>query len=153
MKLKAIVAPIALLVTIILLGWNYQTKQDSKPEFFSKNNMAIAGYDVVAFFTEGKPVLGNEQISLKYKGANWFFANNDNLAKFKANPERYLPQYGGYCAFGMSKGYKAPVEVDTWTIDNGKLYFNYNMKVKQSWVKNQQEFIQKADENWKNFKH
>lgn len=153
MKLKAIVAPIALLVTVILLSWSYQTKQDSKPEFFSKNNMAIAGYDVVAFFTEGKPVLGNEQISLKYKSANWFFANNDNLAKFKANPELYLPQYGGYCAFGMSKGYKAPIEVDTWTIDNGKLYFNYNMKVKQSWVKNQQEFIQKADENWKNFKH
>jgi hypothetical protein len=70
------------------------------------------------------------------------------LEAFKANPEKYAPQYGGFCAYGTSEGHKAPTQPDAWTIVNDKLYFNYNKDVKVLWNKNQSERIKKADENW-----
>jgi hypothetical protein len=70
------------------------------------------------------------------------------MEDFKANPEKFAPQYGGYCAYGMSKGYKAPTDPQAWTIAGDKLYLNYNKDVQQTWSKSQQEFIEKADKNW-----
>lgn len=119
-----------------------------KAEFFSPEGKAIKGFDVVAFYKDSMAVKGASSYTYQWKGANWFFANKQNMELFMAMPEKYAPQYGGYCAYGTAGGYKAPTETDTWTIVNGKLYFNYNKKVKESWNKNQATLIQKADTNW-----
>jgi YHS domain-containing protein len=117
-------------------------------EVFAPGGKAIKGYDAVAFFKQRKPVMGADSLSYDWKGAHWLFSSAENRDAFKKAPEHYAPQYGGYCAYGAAEGHKAPTQTDTWTILNDKLYFNYNSSVKQSWVKNQQALIEKADQNW-----
>ncbi|WDZ99466.1 YHS domain-containing (seleno)protein [Mucilaginibacter sp. SJ] len=117
-------------------------------EIFAPGGKAIKGYDPVAFFKESKPVKGSEKFQYKWKEATWFFSGNENLEAFKADPEKYAPQYGGYCAYGTSQGHKAPTQTDTWTVLNDKLYFNYNDKVKELWTKDQANLIKTADEKW-----
>lgn len=109
---------------------------------------AIQGYDPVAYFTQSKPVEGDSQYQYEWNGAKWRFANDENLQAFKANPEQYAPQYGGYCAWAVSQGYTAKVDPEAWTIDNGKLYLNYNRSVRDKWLKDTQGNIAKADRNW-----
>jgi len=115
---------------------------------FTKGDKAIRGYDPVAYFTENKPVRGVEKLVFNWNNSNWYFSSQQNLDLFKANPEKYAPQYGGYCAYGLSNGYKAPTEADAWTIENGKLYLNYNKEVREMWSKEKKERIEKADKNW-----
>lgn len=124
-----------------------------EPEIYQKNGLAIAGYDAVAFFTESKPTRGLGAHSFLWKGATWTFSSDSNLAKFRDDPQKYAPQYGGYCAYGMSNGYKAPTQAETWTIIDSKLYFNYNKQVKETWSKDPSGYIRKADVNWGNTKH
>jgi YHS domain-containing protein len=119
-----------------------------KSAVFAPNGKAIKGYDPVAFFTQSKPVMGKDSLAYNWQGANWMFASRSNMEMFKADPDKYAPQYGGYCAYGTSQGHKAPTETDTWTVIDGKLYFNYNNKVKQTWVKDQPGFIKQADQQW-----
>ncbi|NHA05132.1 YHS domain protein [Mucilaginibacter sp. HC2] len=119
-----------------------------KSEIFAPGGKAIKGYDPVAFFTESKPVKGSDSLSYQWKDATWLFASRKNLEVFKSDPDKYAPQYGGYCAYGLSQGHKAPTQTDTWTVVNDKLYFNYNSKVKELWVKDQQSLIKTADEKW-----
>lgn len=119
-----------------------------KSETFVQSGDAIRGYDPVAYFTESKPVKGNEKLVYKWNNANWHFSSQENLDLFKASPEKYAPQYGGYCAYGLSNGYKAPTDADAWTIDNGKLYLNYNKEVRDMWNKERKERIEKANKNW-----
>jgi len=123
-----------------------------KKEIFSPEGKAIKGYDPVAFFREKKAVKGREELSYTWKDAQWLFSSKENLDSFKANPEHYAPQYGGYCAYGTAQGHKAPTETDTWTIVDDKLYFNYNSKVRESWIKDTKGFIEKADKEWVNIK-
>ena len=117
-------------------------------EVFVKGGDAIQGYDPVAYFTQATPVKGNKEFTYLWKDANWSFANKENLAAFKADPEKFAPQFGGYCAYGMMEGHKAPTQPDAWTIVDGKLYLNYNKNVRELWSKNQPEYIRKAIENW-----
>jgi YHS domain-containing protein len=119
-----------------------------KSEIFVSGGKAIKGYDPVAFFKQSKPVKGVDSLSYSWKDATWLFASREDLEAFKANPEKYAPQYGGYCAYGASEGHKAPTQTDTWTVANGKLYFNYNLKVKEMWTKDQPKLIQVADQKW-----
>jgi YHS domain-containing protein len=117
-------------------------------EIFAPQGIAIGGYDAVAFFTQSRPVKGTEEFSLQYKNAKWLFASKENLNEFTKSPKKYAPQYGGYCAYGTAQGHKASTEAETWTILNGKLYFNYNQQVKKTWSKDMQHFIEIADQNW-----
>lgn len=119
-----------------------------RSEVFIKSGTAIQGYDAVAYFKEGKAVIGNEQFSFKWNDASWNFANQQNLDSFKLNPVRFAPQYGGYCAYGMSEGHKAPTDPNAFTIVNDKLYLNYNPTVNELWNKNQAKRIEDADKNW-----
>lgn len=122
-------------------------------EIFGKENAAINGYDVVAYFKEEKPVKGKTEFTVMYKGVNWLFSTKTNAELFKATPGKYEPQYGGYCAFGCSRGYKAKTDPDAWTIVDGKLYLNYNTDVRDTWNKDQQGYIKKADANWITIKY
>lgn len=126
--------------------------QAQKAEIFSTEDKAIKGYDVVAFFKDSAAVQGSEIFSYQWKGTTWLFSTKTNRDAFVDNPEKYEPQYGGYCAYGTADGHKAPTETNTWTVVNGKLYFNYNNKVKEYWNKNQPALIQKADTLWPTIK-
>lgn len=136
------------IIFAILLLTVYGTIHAQRAEIFSTDGKAIKGYDPVAFFNEGKAVVGNDTLAYSYKDAKWFFSSSKNREAFKANPDQYMPQYGGYCAYGTADGHKAPTETDTWTIVDGKLYFNYNQKVKGLWTKDQPRLIQKANTQW-----
>jgi YHS domain-containing protein len=119
-----------------------------KEEVFVSNSQAIHGYDPVAYFKENKPVKGNDQFSFQWKNAKWLFSSKENMNAFSQDPEKYAPQYGGYCAYGMSEGHKAPTDPNAWTIVEGKLYLNYSPKVKEMWIKNPSARIEMADKNW-----
>ncbi|HMB71717.1 MAG TPA: YHS domain-containing (seleno)protein, partial [bacterium] len=86
------------------------------------SGIALGGYDPVAFFTGGKPVHGSPSITAEHRGATYLFASEENRQLFQESPERYAPQYGGYCAYGVSVGALFPVDVSTWQVRNGKLY-------------------------------
>lgn len=132
-----------LLFPLFAIGARAQTS-----EIYAPGGKAISGYDPVAFFAASGPVKGVDSLAYNWKGSVWLFANRQDLRSFSANPEKYAPQYGGYCAYGAAQGHKASSEIDTWTVVNGKLYFNYNAKIKGLWVKDQQEMIRTADKQW-----
>ncbi|OYQ47393.1 YHS domain-containing (seleno)protein [Flavobacterium aurantiibacter] len=113
-----------------------------------KNGVAIEGHDPVAYFTMNKAVRGSKQLQAKFEDATYYFATIDNKRLFEENPRKYIPQYGGYCAYGMSNGYKAPIEPEAFTIVDGKLYLNYNLEVRKEWQKERDERIKRADANW-----
>lgn len=136
-------------ITFLLILISATGFAQTSGEIFVTKDGAIRGYDAVAFFSENKPVKGQSNLSIEWKNATWYFATKQNLELFKADPEKYAPQYGGYCAFGMAEGHKAPTQTETWTIIDNKLYFNYNADVKKEWSKDTKAFIEKADVNWK----
>ena len=110
--------------------------------------VAIKGYDPVAYFTEQKPVMGSAEFEYIWNGAKWRFATGEHLALFNADPEKYAPQYGGYCAYAVSQGKTADIDPEAWAVYNGKLYLNLNKDVRRLWDKNRKNYVRKADENW-----
>ncbi|MFK7996492.1 MAG: YHS domain-containing (seleno)protein [Granulosicoccus sp.] len=114
---------------------------------YKPNGIAIRGYDTVAYFTESKPVEGDSAYSTEWMGATWHFASQENLTTFTENPERYAPQYGGYCAYGVAQGYLVKVEPDQWSIVDDKLYLNFDNSVQKKWVKDIPGYIATADGN------
>ena len=117
-------------------------------EFYEKDGAAIKGYDPVAYFTDGKPVEGSPELTFAYKGSTFRFASKANRDAFAADPEKYAPRYGGFCAFGTARGYKAKIEPSAFTVVDGKLYLNYDDRVQKQWRAHIPEFVAKADENW-----
>jgi YHS domain-containing protein len=113
-----------------------------------QNGVGIQGYDPVAFFTDGKPVLGNEQFHSTYHDVTYRFVSAEHQATFENNPAKYEPQFGGYCAYGVAKGHLAPVKIDAFQIVDGRLLMQYDMKVKETFNKDQQGNLQAADKNW-----
>lgn len=120
----------------------------ANPVNTTKSGVAIDGHDPVAYFTMSKAVRGEQAITANYGGATYQFSSQENKALFEADPAKYAPQYGGYCAYGASQGYNAPVEADKFTIVDDKLYLNYNGRVQSTWRKDTARFITKADAYW-----
>ena len=123
---------------------------DAKAEIFTGNSegIAIRGFDPVGYFTQSKPVKGKPEFSTRWKGVEWHFASTENLEKFTANPEKYAPKYGGYCAYAVANGSTAKTEPEAWTIHEGKLYLNYSTGIKARFDKDKPGYIEKADSNW-----
>lgn len=110
--------------------------------------VAIKGYDPVAYFIDGKPVKGNKSFEHEFMNATWRFASAAHRDAFVKDPQKFLPQYGGYCAYGVSKGYAVGVDPEAWKIVEGKLYLNYDKDVQKAWMQDIPGRIKKADENW-----
>ena len=156
MKKRTKIILISLLVIITLvftfakvervspLSWGHE---EVNQPMFSKQ--AINGYDAVAYFTVNKAVLGNNAYSYKWKNADWNFSSEENKNLFIENPEKYAPQYGGYCAFAVSKGFTANTDPNSFEIIDGKLYLFADEGVKSDWKENQTENLQKCNANWK----
>jgi len=113
-----------------------------------ENGVAIQGYDPVAFFTDHRPVKGNAQFQSQYRGAKYYFASAEHKAAFDKEPATYEPQFGGFCAYGASRGKTVPVKIETWEVLNGRLLLQYDLDVKSKFNKDPQGTLKKADENW-----
>ncbi len=113
------------------------------------SNTAIQGYDTVSYFVgSGVPVKGSKDFQTKWQGANWLFSSQENLDKFNANPEKYAPQYGGYCAWAVAQGNLVKGDANIYNLENGKLYLNYNKKVNNEWLPEKDKFIKIGDQKY-----
>lgn len=136
---------VALLFVLAFTGIQLHAQ---KSVVFAPGNIALNGYDVVSFFKKEGPVKGQDSLTTEWENVTWKFSSRAHLDSFRKAPEQYMPAYGGYCAYGMSKGYKAPTEAETWFVQDGRLYFNYNKEVQATWNKNRDALIKTADEKW-----
>ena len=123
------------------------TSITSKPTFQTEFG-ALRGYDPVAYFTDERPVKGSSDITTVHNGATWHFSSKTNKELFEGNPEKYSPQYGGYCAYGMANGFVVSSDPEAFTLVDGKLYMNYSLGVRNTWLKDVTANIESADKNW-----
>jgi YHS domain-containing protein len=112
------------------------------------SKVGLSGFDAVSFFTDSKPANGAPSVSAEHKGATYFFATEEHKTTFLADPDKYLPQYGGFCAFGVSVGLLLPIDVPTWQVRNGKLYVVLNSEIKKSFDEEFDANVAKANKNW-----
>jgi YHS domain-containing protein len=136
------------ILSLILCGIVLYAVSASADEFFERNGVAIGGYDPVAYFDEERPVKGAPEFRAEFQGATFQFASADHRDRFAAKPEEFAPQYGGYCAYGTAKGYKAKIDPEAFTVVQGKLYLNYSDAVQTRWLSDIPGYIQQADANW-----
>jgi len=113
-----------------------------------EKGIAIKGYDAVAYFEQSAPVKGSPKFTYQWMEATWLFASAQNRDRFAANPQRYAPQYGGYCSYAVSQGHTAPIDPEAWHVVDGKLYLNYSKDVQKKWEEDRAGYIHKADQNW-----
>ena len=116
--------------------------------YISKKYIAIKGHDPVGYFSKNRAIQGIDKFSLIWNNKLWRFSHLTNLELFKATPEKYAPQYNGNCAYGCSEGRLANASPKAWTIMDGKLYFNYNKKVRMMWMQEAAKRINAADAYW-----
>jgi hypothetical protein len=134
-----------LAVAAALLG---ATIAAAEPVNRSRQGLAIDGYDPVAYFTESRALPGLPQLTHQHGGATYRFATEAHRDAFAADPARYLPQYGGFCAWAVSRGDTAPIDPEAWRIVDGRLYLNYSRSVQRMWEADVPANIRKGDANW-----
>jgi hypothetical protein len=110
--------------------------------------IALDGYDVVAYFTAGKPAKGLPAHAHHWNGVTWHFVSAANREAFARAPEKFAPRFGGFCAYGISRGYAVDIDPTAWSIVDGRLYLNYSKSVQRTWEKDRATYIQRADTNW-----
>lgn len=139
-KIIQSIAAFALLATSAFAGELVNVSGASK--------VAVSGYDPVAFFTEAKAVNGSPFNTAEYRGATYFFATEEHKKLFVENPAKFAPQYGGYCAYGVSLGKLFPVDISTWQVRDGKLYLNLNADILQRFNADLSGNVAKAEQHW-----
>ena len=115
---------------------------------YEPTGIAIRGYDTVAYFTVGEATLGSDEFTTEWEGATWKFASQEHLDLFVEAPEKYAPQYGGYCAYGVAKDALVKIEGENWDIIDDKLYLNYNNRLQRRWQQGYNEYIEEANEKF-----
>ena len=141
-----------LIASVVSASWLGSAVAGSSPSPVAAVNtadgLALKGYDPVAYFTDGQPTKGTDQYSFEWKGVTYRFASAENLQRFKADPDKYLPQYGGYCAYAMSLDRIADIDPHRWAIVGGRLYLNNGYLAQDLWSLNKSGNIASADRNW-----
>ncbi|WP_240482138.1 YHS domain-containing (seleno)protein [Ruegeria marisrubri] len=118
------------------------------PVFYSADGAAVSGYDAVAYFMTGQPVMGDPDISVMWKGVVWRFVSQKNREAFEANPRAFAPQFGGYCAYAVGKGYLMSADPTAWRIVDGKLYLTHSAEVADMWQEDIPGNIVLAEQHW-----
>lgn len=119
-----------------------------EPEIYAPGGVALQGYDPVAYFTTGKPVKGSPDHALMWRGATWYFASAESQEAFEMNPQAYAPQYGGYCAYAMTKGAISPTAPEAFAVAGGQLYLTYSTEVRAIWEEDIDGNVALADLHW-----
>lgn len=139
----------AALLLILLAGADRQTARAAGVDVNADGaGLALQGHDPVAYFTEGRPVAGREDLTASHEGATYRFSSAANRARFLADPAAHVPAYGGYCAFGTAMGYKVRIDPAAFSIVDDRLYLNYSKGVQSRWQEDPAGYIARADENW-----
>lgn len=146
-------ATIATLATIALpeSAFAYDEKSSS-PLNLDAQGLALKGYDPVSYFQQSGPVQGNTNLTERYEGATYQFANSANQAAFKANPTKYAPAFGGFCAMGVVMDKKLDIDPQLWRVVDGKLYLNVHKPAQTRWLEDITGNIKKGEENWSRIK-
>ena len=139
-------------ISLVLGLWLAQPALALDPIYTNWRGLALSGYDPVAYFTDGKPTPGSSELTLEWMGVTWRFASAAHRDAFKADPAKYAPQYGGYCAWAVSQDKTASSDPEAWKIVGGKLYLNYSRDVQTRWEQDVPGNIQRADRNWPELK-
>ncbi|MBA6233718.1 MULTISPECIES: YHS domain-containing (seleno)protein [unclassified Colwellia] len=139
--IKSTFATSALLISSLSFAANIEVNANG-------NDLAIKGYDAVSYFTKGEPTKGTDNFTAAYNGAIYQFSSADNRDLFKVEPSKYAPQYGGYCAFGVTMHKKFDTDPMAWHISGDKLYLNLNKNVQKKWVTDIPSYIKTAQTNW-----
>lgn len=137
---------VSLLLTVVALGFG--SLQAKTLVNVDKTGLGIQGYDPVAFFTDHKPVKGEPTLRSQFNGVTYQFATAEHKALFDQEPAKYEPAFGGYCAYGVSKGATAPIEVDAFQIVDGRLLMQYDKGVRDTFAKDPAGYLKKAENNW-----
>jgi len=141
---KSIISACVLLVAVVATPVFGQDVTKSTP--------GLSGYDPVAYFTDGKPMRGSGYHVAEFDGVTYAFANEDHKEMFEANPDKFVPAYGGYCAYGVAVGKKFVSDPEAWKIVEGRLYLNLDRDIQNKWLKDISGYIEQSEENWKDIK-
>lgn len=150
-RMKKILLSVAVLaLTALGAGFAYKAtlQLDATAPVYASGGLAIQGYDPVAYFTQSAAMKGESRFSHDWNGVTWRFASAEHRAAFQADPERYAPQFGGYCAYAVANGYTAKTDPRAWHIEDGKLYLNFNDDVRTQWHGQRHDLIRKGHRNW-----
>ena len=121
-----------------------------RPRLFAPGGIAIGGYDPVAYFTQGRAVPGTQDFMLKWQGAIWLFSSAETLEAFEMDPSAFVPQYGGYCAYGVGEGLAASSDPQVFVIHNGRLYLYSSPRTRSAMESDFSDMVTDADRNWLN---
>ena len=139
---------IQILVVLLTLAAISLPVSAVEPVYRDDSGKAIRGYDPVAYFTDSRARKGVDAFSYAWQGANWYFSSAENQRAFIADPEKYAPQYGGYCSWAVSRGYTAPIDPKAWHIRDDRLYLNFSKSVQRNWKKDIPGNIAAGNSNW-----
>jgi YHS domain-containing protein len=148
MKKTSLIQCFSKLAMLLMLSLGLATQINAQTRNLEKSGRALQGYDPVAYFTQGKPVKGDPHISSTISGATYYFSTPENKAAFDKEPAKYEPQFGGYCAYGVSKGDLVKIEVDAFQIIGGRLLLQYNKGIRDKFNKDTGGNLRTADANW-----
>ncbi len=145
---RALLAVGALLVggTPAALAQKTEVFQSGREQFGA--NLAVGGYDTVAYHSQKQAIVGNPAFRVSWKGAEWRFATAEARDQFVKDPDKYAPQFGGYCAFAVAYGSTAAGDPKLFTVVDGKVYLNLNESVQSTWQRDQANLIKRAEQNW-----
>jgi len=147
-RVRAFLAIFVFALTVGIAGLAVADSNSPVPAVNASEGIGLKGYDPVAYFINGAPTQGTEQYSFVHKGVTYRFASAENRERFKADPEKYLPQYGGYCAYAMALDRIADIDPSRWAIVDGKLYLNNGFIAEKLWNLNKSGNITSGDRNW-----
>jgi len=140
-------------ILITLLLWAGIVAGASAANSTANSTTGVSGYDLVSYQTSKRPIRGNGHFVAVHNDVSYLFANKKNMTTFKQNPQKYLPAYGGYCAFGVSVGKKFVGDPEVWRVINGKLYLNLDTSIQDQWFKDIPGRIKTADVKWRSIKN
>jgi YHS domain-containing protein len=146
--MNALLKVFFLIITLMLLVGFANAQKTMYFNNLNSHGVILDGYDAVAFFTDNKPVKGDAAFQHNYEGATYYFTSADHLNLFKATPEKYKPQFGGWCAYAVSLGRIAPIDVNNFSIVDGRLFIQHNQRAVAGWNKDVPGNIVKADKYW-----
>lgn len=149
-RFKSALVSLALVFALVFSAqvFSAQAKSPVPDLNLSRAGLALRGYDPVAYFTVGKPTKGLKSISAKHAGGIYYFSSDENQKLFVRNPKKYLPAYGGYCAYGTATGVKVDGHPRIWHIVNNQLFLNITPSVDRTWQKRTGTYIKRANKNW-----
>ena len=133
------------LLLLLLLGVSLGAAAEKR---YAPDGIGAGGYDPVAYFTDGKAMRGLEQMTAEHGGVTYRFASAEHRDLFQAAPEKYLPRYGGFCAYAAAKGSLAKTDPEAFSVVDGKLYLNFSKDVRERWLQHPAEYIAEADKRW-----